>query len=327
MITDFGRTRNLIASARLQEKAKQSDADATREDIILATDQVFYQAIEAQATLRVAQQTVDARQTVADQITALTNAKLKSDIDLSFVQVNLSQAKLLQLDAQNNVDAARAALSAVLGFDHLVGYDLVDDTGDLPKLPSSVDQFIKDALQNRPDLQSLQFSAEAEQKFSTAQRDQQLPSISALGVVGYTPWGSSQYFITDWYGRRWALTSVSRSLMASVIVLRPKRHGCRLQPLWSRRTILLTGSLATYGPPGSPRILPFSALPLPPSLSRQTNLSLDLAQTRYKLGLSSIVELSQAQLQQTQAAIDNVNARSQFELAYADLQFQTGATH
>jgi outer membrane protein len=40
----------------------------------------------------------------------------------------------------------------------------------------------------------------------------------------------------------------------------------------------------------------------------EANLSLQLAQTRYQLGLSSIVELSQAQLQQTSAAIDNTNA-------------------
>ena len=40
-------------------------------------------------------------------------------------------------------------------------------------------------------------------------------------------------------------------------------------------------------------------------LLAQANLALDLAQTRYKLCLSSIVELSQAQLQRTQAEIEN----------------------
>ena len=59
-------------------------------------------------------------------------------------------------------------------------------------------------------------------------------------------------------------------------------------------------------------------------LLKQAGLSLDLAKTRYDLGLSSIVELSQAELQQTQAAIDNANARSLFGLAYSDLRFQTG---
>ena len=45
----------------------------------------------------------------------MTKNKLKSTLDLSFADVNLSQAKLLQLDAQNNADSTMAALDAVLG--------------------------------------------------------------------------------------------------------------------------------------------------------------------------------------------------------------------
>ena len=55
----------------------------------------------------------------------------------------------------------------------------------------------------------------------------------------------------------------------------------------------------------------------------QANLALDLAQTRYNLGLSSIVELSQAQLQQTQAQISNAQAGYDYRLALAVLRYQT----
>jgi outer membrane protein len=69
--------------------------------------------------LQVAQQTVAERQTVTDQVQALFNSKLKSALDLSFAQVNLAQAKLLLLDAQNNDAAAIANLSAGLGYSNL----------------------------------------------------------------------------------------------------------------------------------------------------------------------------------------------------------------
>jgi outer membrane protein len=55
----------------------------------------------------------------------------------------------------------------------------------------------------------------------------------------------------------------------------------------------------------------------------RSNLAVDLAQTRYKLGLSSIVELSQAQLQQTQAQISNAQAGYDYRLALAVLRYQT----
>jgi outer membrane protein len=58
-------------------------------------------------------------------------------------------------------------------------------------------------------------------------------------------------------------------------------------------------------------------------LVQQANLALDLAQSRYKLGLSSIVELSQAQLQQTQAEISNAQAGYDYRLSLAVLTYQT----
>jgi outer membrane protein len=60
-------------------------------------------------------------------------------------------------------------------------------------------------------------------------------------------------------------------------------------------------------------------------LVKQANLAMQLAQTRYRLGLSSIVELSQAQLQQTEAEISNTNASYQYRLALATLAYETGA--
>ena len=92
-----------MASSKLQEKAQNANAQATLDDIVIATDQAFYNALQAQALYRVAVQNVTTRQTTESQVSELTRNKLKSTLDLSFADVNLSQAKLLLLDAQNNV--------------------------------------------------------------------------------------------------------------------------------------------------------------------------------------------------------------------------------
>lgn len=323
LITDFGHTQNLVASAKFSEKARLADAEASREDIVLATDEVFYQAIEAQATLKVAEQTVMARQTLVDQVSALTSAKLKSDLDLSFAQVNLSQAKLLQLDAQNNLDAAKAALDAVLGYDLPTNYTLVPGADTPAALPPDIAPLIASAIQNRPDLQSLQWNEQAARKYSRAQHEQLLPTISALGTVGKTQVGSSQYFPTSWYGAvgvnmsvpifngfRYSAEASQASLEAKAAAERTR--DLRDQVVRDVRTAWLNANTA------------LQRVSVTGELLRQSNLALNLAQTRYQLGLSSIVELSQAQLQQTQAAISDANARSQYGFAMADLRFQTG---
>jgi outer membrane protein len=323
LLTDFGRTRNLVASEKLREKARQADVMASREDIVLATDQVFFSAIEAQATLRVADQTVAARQALVDQVSALTAAKLKSSLDLSFVQVDLSQAKLLQLDARNNLDAARAALNTVLGYDKLVDYQLVDGAAGLPALPPNVDSLINTALQNRPDLQSLQFTEQAAQKYSRAQHDQFFPTLTAAAVVGATPVGSSQYFNSNWYGAaglnlnipiftgfRYSAQAAEADLQVRAATERGR--DLRNQIFRDVRTAWLNANTA------------LQRVTVAGELLKQASTALDLAQTRYQLGLSSIVELSQAQLQETQAAIGDANARSEYNFAISALQFQIG---
>ena len=100
LITDFGKTSNLVASSKLQEKAQNANALATTEDIVIATDQAFFDALQAQALLKVATQNTATRQTTQSQISSYTQNKLKSTLDLSFADVNFSQAKLLELNAK-----------------------------------------------------------------------------------------------------------------------------------------------------------------------------------------------------------------------------------
>ena len=331
LLTDFGRTMNLVASSKLQEKAQQATGLATTEDIVLATDQAFYNALQAQALLKVAQQTVTTRQSVEHQISELTKNKLKSSLDLSFADVNLSQAKLLQLDAQNNVDSTLAALTAILGFDKQVQYELSeDDQPQLPAPPPDVDVLVSTALQQRPDLQALTYGQQAAEKFRKAQRDLLFPTISALGIAGVSPvrpdcFGGCfpNYFVSSWYGAIGVNMNVPIfngflfSAQASEANYRAKAasentRDLRDQVVRDVRTAWLSANTA------------FQRVSVAAELAKQADLSLQLAQGRYQLGLSSIVELSQAQLQQTDAAIGYVNSQYQYRLALSTLNFETG---
>src|SRR5580658_4150546 len=49
LITDFGHTRDLVATNKLQQKAQDQTALATEQDVLLATDQAFYRLLNAQS--------------------------------------------------------------------------------------------------------------------------------------------------------------------------------------------------------------------------------------------------------------------------------------
>jgi outer membrane protein len=59
-------------------------------------------------------------------------------------------------------------------------------------------------------------------------------------------------------------------------------------------------------------------------LLQQATQALELAQARYDLGLSSIVELSQAQLNKTSAEIASAGAKYEYQIQRALLDYQTG---
>lgn len=321
LITDFGRTTNLISSANLAAKAQDQNAVATKDQIILAVDQAFYAALQAHELLAVAQQTVSARQAVADQVGALFKSKLRSELDFSFANVNLSQAKLLILDAENNENGALATLSMVLGYSQTQDFQLIEDTTTISSPPSNVDALVSQAFAMRPEILSLEFLEQSAQKFHTAERDLLLPNIRAVGAIGDTPVRNPA--LSNWYGAVGVNVEIplfngflytARSREAS---LRAQAAHDRLLDLRNQisRDVRIGWLNANTA---------YARRNVTQQLSDQSRLALDLADTRYRLGLSSIVELSQAQLQQTQAQISNVQADYDYRLALAILQYQTG---
>jgi outer membrane protein len=325
LITDFGRTSNLVASSKFQEKAQNASALASSEDIVLAADQAFFNALQAQALLRVAEQNVSTRQTTETQISELTKNKLKSTLDLSFADVNLSQAKLLLLDAQGNVDSTMAALDAVLGLDREQVYDLVPDDTPLKAPPLDADQLVQMAFQQRPDLEALYDSQLAAVKFSHAQRDQMLPTISAAGTAGSVPIRPAQYYVSNWWGGIGVNMSIP-VFNGFLYQAQAKEASIRAQAASERSRDLRDRIVRDVHNAWLASNTAFHKVTVTDELLKEANLALKLAQSRYELGLSSIVELSQAQFQQTDAAIGNTDAQYQYRLALSTLNYQIGTT-
>lgn len=323
LITDFGRTHNLVLSAKSNEKAQLENQRATEMEITLTADQAFYQALSAQAVLKVAQQTVAQRQDTADEVTALAHQKLRSDLDESLAGVQLSQAKLLLVDAQNQAQDAMASLNAVLGSETDEQYTLVDETSRTPApAPQDPETMVQLAFSQRPDLAALNDTSLATKQYSKAERDLWMPTVSALAAGGGTPVRADQ-IQSSWYGAAGANINIpvfnGFLFNARAQEAKLRAHAANEQVRAMREEIardVRTGVLHAQAA--------FQRIGVTEEMLKQSNLALDLAQARYKLGLSGIVELSQAQLAQTEAEIAYANARYSYQTALAEVRFQTG---
>jgi len=191
--------------------------------------------------------------------------------------------------------------------------------------PPDADQLLQLAFQQRPDLQALSYSQQAAVKFSHAQHDQILPSISAAGTAGSVPIRPAEYYTANWWGGIGVNVNIPifngflYSAQAKEASIRAQATSEQTRDLRDRivrdvRTAWLASNTA------------YQKVAVTAELLKEANLALKLAQTRYQLGLSSIVELSQAQFQQTDAAIGNTDAQYQYRLALSTLNYQIGAT-
>ena len=325
LIYDFGHTHNLVLSRKLEEKASNASALATTEEIVLATDQAFYDALIAQAELEVAKQTVNARQTTENQVGAMTRNKLKSTLDLSFADVDLSQGQLLQLDAQNNADAAMAALDAVLGLDHSVEYALVEDhrrRRHHPRLPSPSS---RPRSSSAPICSLLPTTRSRRRSSRALSGTSSCLSMSAAGTAGIIPVHPGTYYITNWWGAIGGNINIP-VFNGFLYVSEAKEARYRAQAASENSRDLRDRIVRDVRTSWLQANMGWQRMAVTAQLVKQANLAMDLAQTHYKLGLSSIVELSQAQLQQTSAQIQDTSARYQYRLSLATLHYEIGAT-
>jgi outer membrane protein len=287
LITDFGRTHNLIRNAQSNSRAQLDLERASAEDITLAVDQAFYQGLATQQVLRVAQQTVATRQATGDQIGALTKNNLR-----------------------------------FLGSEDYVQYELVDEMPESPAAPPvDPEVLVELAFNARPDLSALNDRFAAARQFASAEHDLLRPTVSAIAAAGGTPVRADQ-IQSSWYGAAGANISipvfngfdyVARGKEADLRAQAAAEQVRNLRDSVARdvRAAVLTAQAA------------FQRIGVSQQLLDQANTALDLAQARYKVGLSGIVDLTQAQLAQTQAEITVANARYAYQTALAEVRFQT----
>jgi outer membrane protein len=322
LITDFGRTHQLVKSSNLHARAEQENVVTTRADVLLQVTQAYFGVLKSQALLRVAQETVNARQTVADQVGALAKQQLRSGLDVSFANVDLAQAQLLLIQAQNDVQSSMAQLSVALGYPELRTFQLAEEP--LPVAPpADIATLLQEAKQDRPELIRQRLEVNSGESFATAERDLWFPTIAAVGAAGLVPVNQAEQTPPPRYAAAGFNVNIPLfnghlfGALHSEAENRARVQERTLQDLENRiardvRTAWLNAGSA------------YQRLSVTEQLLGQSRQALDLAQERYKLGLSSIVELSQAQLNLTQAEITEASAKYDFQTQSIVLTYELG---
>ena len=326
LISDFGRTSSLVSQSKLQAGAAEQNYQATRYDILLRLNQAYFGALRSQAVVKVAQETVSARQQVADQMGQLAQNKLRSQLEVSFADVTVSQAKLLLLRSQNLVQAAFAELTRALGAQQTATYQLAEEP--MPPSPQAdVEGLVQQALQNRPELAGTRLTRDAAYRFEDAERDLKRPTASFVGVAGYMPY-IDQINRPRVTPNEYAGAAVNLEIpIFNGHLFTARREEAHYHAVESDQRVRdLEQSVARdVRTAWANAQTAYQGLAVTAEFLREATMALDLAHGRFDLGLSNIVELTQSQLNLTEAEIDNLSAKYDYQSEYAALQYAIGS--
>lgn len=322
MITDFGRTAHLSKSSQYHFQAQGQGAAATRQQVLMAVDAAYFGALRAKAVLNVANQTLATRQLVLDQVSVLASNGIKSELDAVFARVNREQARLLVAKGQADVQAALALLARVLGDSRPPVFTLAQEPL-VTNTPPGTEDLVQTALAQRPDLAQLRLEQNSSTQFALAQKALRNPTFNAFGAGGLVP--VHDPVIRD---DRYAAAGVDLNIpLFAGGLFRAKQREAQFQAQAASEKVrdaeeevirqVRVASLNVQ--------FAFEQMGLTEQLLASASEAFQLAQANYKVGRSSIVELSQAQLNLTSAEIAETSAKYDYQIQRSVLNYEIGA--
>jgi outer membrane protein len=321
LLFDFGQTFELTEAAHFRANAASDRLNTARATVLLQVDQAYFGLLRAEAIARVAAQTVHERQLSFNQISVLTRNQLKSSLDADFAQVDLSEAKLLEIQGASDVANAESSLSTAMGFSDAQHFVLQDVPLDAA-LPASPDGLVEQAIAQRPELAALRSEQGAADRFARSQEAARYPKITALAAAGVSPVSDTANVKRTYYAAGINVTApifTGGDLRAQAQEAKLLADAAVDNLVDAQNTITRDVRIAWENAQTAEERLEVTS-----QLITTANEEETLANARYRLGTSSIVEFVQAQLNATQARLQDASARYDYLIGRSLLDFTVG---
>jgi outer membrane protein len=321
LITDFGRTSALVGSTRAAAEAQADAATMTRSLVRLNVRESYYQVLGAEGVLRAARAALENRALISRQLSTLAQSELRSTLDVNFAKVLESEAELAVVRAESIVAQSRSRLATAMGLQKPVTAVLADVPVTLDALPPEPDGLLVQGLAQRADLAAAQLRQKASAEFALSEKRLSYPTLNVLGTGGEVPF--HDHTLHDNYAAAGFNLNIPilnggafRARQAEAELEATARtkdtEEVRLEVSEQVRDSWYRANEA------------YRSLDVTARLVAQSKEALLLAQDRYDAGLGSIVELNEAQLNETSAEITAADATYTYLSRRAELDYAAG---
>ena len=321
LIYDFGKTSGNVASSRATYHQSREDYATTRATVVLNARTAFFGYLAAIRALKVTQETVRQNQELLKQAQGFYQVGIRAKIDVTKAEANLYDAESNLIKARNLVDVSRITLMNALGLKSWPFSDL-EDIMEVTHQPRPLGDLREQALARRPEVLKNRYQLEANQASLKVARAGYYPTLSSSASYG---WQGERYPLQEQW---WVGLGVTFPLFEGFTTTHSVRS--------AKATIRATTAGGETLRQDIVKEVEQSYLDLRAAweLIRATAKALEaarenfrLAQGRYKVGVGSIIEVTDAQVQLFQADLKHVQALYDHRVAEAKLDKAVGEAY
>jgi outer membrane protein len=319
---DFGFTQNLVESTDLAARAQEKDVLAQRALVSVNVQRTYLNSLKRRRLVQIAEDTVRQRGIIRSQVATLYRQQLKSKLDLDLVQVELTNAEAALVKARNDLKASFADLNRAIGISGPEDYVLEDFPIEArPQRP--LDALISDSLSHPELLRAKEFARSAEVRVEATKR-LYLPTVSAIASAGdYEVYDSSRNQRTGGWWTAGAL--VSMPLFTGFLIENQVREAGAQQAAAEAASLNIEQALTQQVTTAYLDTVTFAQqIKLAEEQVKTAKEALELARERYRLGLGSIVEVTQSEVALTAAQTRLAEAQYDYKIAEVTLAYAAG---
>lgn len=318
-IYDFGKTRTQTDIQSLNLDAAKSDLANTHDQIIFNVRQSYFGVLQSLRNRSVSVETVGQFQKHLESAKGFYQVGTKPKFDVTKAEVDLSNAKLSLIKAENALKLATANLNNAMGVMDVQEY-AIEDNLEFHKQDIVFEDVSDAAYRNRPDLESLKIRKKAVYESIALAQKGFYPVIS--GNAGYS-WTDDRFPPSE---NGWNIgTSVTFPIFSGFsTTYQVEEAKANLNVISSnedalRQSVFLEVQQAYLNLKEAEERIPATAL-----MVKQAKENLDIADGRYSTGVGNPIEVTDAQVAYTNAKNAYTQALYDYQIAYAKLEKAAG---
>ncbi|GAB4411595.1 MAG: TolC family protein [Thermodesulfovibrionales bacterium] len=317
-IYDFGKTSTQVEIQRLNLDSSRSDLENVSDQVILNVKQAYFGVLQAKRNRTVAEEAVKQFQLHLEQAKGFYEVGTKPKFDVTKAEVDLSNAKLNLIRAENALRISVVNLNNAMGVPDAPEYTL-EDTLSFQKYEITFEDALSRAYENRPDLKSVVARRQAAESSIELAKRGYYPVLT--GTAGYNYAGNDFPLERGWnIGATLSFPIFSGFLTkyqveeakANLNVLKANEESIR-------QTVFLEVQQAFLNLKEAEERIPTAELTV-----KQAEENFEIATGRYAAGVGNPIEVTDAEVVLVNARTAYIQALYDYKVAKASLEKAMG---